>query len=205
MFAKSPERYALSFTSGGLLMREAAVLATLYLAERDWSQVRKIAIQRNVLQARTSSSSVRLIRESVQRLSVLTDAEINLLADAGPSEQQILMWAAACRRYRLIAEFAEEVVRERFLLYTPSLSTDDFDRFLVGKSLWHPELDELKPSTSMKLRQNVFRMLQDGGLLTERGTLVPAVISERVIETFNRRTPSDIRFFPTAIAGVAEQ
>ncbi|WP_426737657.1 DUF1819 family protein [Plantibacter sp. 2H11-2] len=197
MFANSPKRYALSFTSGGLLMREAAVLASLFLAERDWGQVRKIAVERNVLQARTSSSSVRVIRETVQRLSVLTDAEINLLADAGPSEQQILMWAAACRRYRLIGEFAEEVVRERFLLMTPSLSAEDFDRFLVGKSLWHPELDELQPSTTMKLRQSMFRMLQDAGLLTESRSIVPAVMSERVIEALNRRTPSDIRFFPT--------
>lgn len=204
MIADSPERYALSFTSGGLLMREAAVLAPLYLAERDWGQVRKIAVERNVLQARTSSSSVRVIRETVQRLSVLTDAEMNLLADAGPSEQQILMWTAACRRYRLIAEFAEEVVRERFLLMTPSLSTDDFDRFLVGKSLWHPELDELKASTILKLRQSIFRMLQNAGFLTESGSIVPAVMSERVTETLNRRTPSDIRFFPTTTSAGAE-
>lgn len=205
MFADSPERYALSFTSGGLLMREAAVLAPLYLTERDWSQVRKIAVEQNVLQARTSSSSVRVIRETVQRISVLTDLEISLLADAGPSEQQMLMWAAACRRYRLIAEFAEEVVRERFLLMTPSLSVGDFDRFIIGKSLWHPELDELKSSTSMKLRQNLFRMLQDAGLLTDSGRIVPAVMPERVIETLNRRTPSDIRFFPTTTSAGVEQ
>lgn len=205
MFADSSERYALSFTSGGLLMREAAVLASLYLAERDWGQVRKIAVERNVLQARTSSSSVRVIRETVQRLSVLTDVEINLLVDVGPSEQRILMWAAACRRYRLIAEFAEEVVRERFLLMTPSVSTDDFDRFLVGKGLWHPELDELKPSTSTKLRQNIFRMLREAGLLTESGSIVPVMMSERVIETLNRRTPSDIRFFPMTTSAGVEQ
>ncbi|WP_053352374.1 DUF1819 family protein [Leucobacter musarum] len=205
MVADPAERYALSFTSGGLLTREAAVLASLYLLERDWGQVRKIAVERNVLQARTSSSSMRVIRETVQRLSVLTGAEITLLADAGPSERQVLMWAAACRRYSLIGEFAEEVVRERFLLMTPSLSTEDFDRFLIGKSLWHPELEELKPSTSKRLRQNVFRMLQDAGLRAESGTLVPAVMSERVIEVLSRRTPSDIRFFPTTTSAGAEQ
>lgn len=204
MLANSPERFSLSFTSGGLLMREAAVLASLYLAKRDWGQVRKIAVERNVLQARTSSTSVRVIRETIQRLSPLIDAEITLLADAAPSEQQILMWAATCRRYRLIAEFAEEVVRERFLLMTPSLSTDDFDRFLLGKSLWHPELDELKPSTSLKLRQNVFRMLRDAGLLTKSGSIVPSVMSERVAETLNRRSPSDIRFFPTITSAGVE-
>ena len=205
MIAESPERYALSFTSGGLLRREAAVLTPLYLEERDWPQVRELAITRNLLQARTSSSSIRLVRETIQRLSVLTDPELILLVDAAPSEQQTLMWAAACRRYRLIADFAEEVVRERFLLMTPSLTTDDFDRFLVGKTLWHPELDELKPSTRAKLRQSVFRMLQDAGLLTASGSIIPAVMSERVIDTLNLRTPSDIRFFPTTTSAGAEQ
>lgn len=205
MSVHSPERYALSFTSGGLLTREAAVLAPLYLSERDWSDVRTIAVERNVLQARTSSSSARVIRETIQRISVLSDAEISLFVDTGPSEQRILMWAAACRRYRLIAEFAEDVVRERFLLMNPSLSLEDFGRFLIGKSLWHPELDELKPSTSMKLRQNLFRMLHEAGLLTDNGSIVPAVMSERVIETLNRRTPSDIRFFPTTTSAGAEQ
>lgn len=205
MIAESPERYALSFTSGGLLRREAAILTPLYLEKRDWPQVRELAITRNVMQARTSSSSVRLIRETIQRVSVLTDPELTLLVDAAPSEQQTLMWAAACRRYRFIADFAEEVVRERFLLMTPSLTTDDFDRFLVGKTLWHPELDELKPSTRAKLRQSVFRMLYDAGLHTASGSIVPAVMSERVIDTLNLRTPSDIRFFPTTTSAGAEQ
>lgn len=205
MFADSPERYALSFTSGGLLMREAAVLVPLYFSECDWSDVRTIAVERNVMQARTSASSVRVIRETIQRISVLIEPEISLLADASPSEQQTLMWAAACRRYRLIAEFAEEVVRERFLLMTPSLGLEDFDRFLIGKSLWHTELDELKPSTSMKLRQNVFRMLHEAGLLADNGSIIPAVMSERVIEMLNRRTPSDLRYFPTTTSAGVEQ
>lgn len=38
MMADSPResRYALSFTSGALLMREALIAAPLYLREHDW-------------------------------------------------------------------------------------------------------------------------------------------------------------------------
>ena len=107
------------------------------------------------------------------------------------------MWVAACRRYELIGDFAGEVLRERFLLLTPTLGIDDFDRFITGKSLWHPELDELKPSTRTKLRQNVFRMLHEAGLYSEGGDIVSAVLSERVLEALAARTPSDIRFLPT--------
>jgi hypothetical protein len=72
-------------------LRERTVLASLYLEEHDWNAVRKTGVERNVLQVRTSSLSVRVIRETVQRLSVLSDVEINLPAGAGPSEQQILI------------------------------------------------------------------------------------------------------------------
>lgn len=199
------DRYALSFTYGGLLVREAGVVIAEYLVSREWTTVRERVTTQNLLQARTQSSSVRSTRETIQRVGTLDDHELELFIDGGLTERGHLMWAATCRRYGMIGDFAQEVVRERWLLMTPTLSTEHFDRFLIGKSLWHPELDELRPSTRKKLRQNVFRMLQDAGLLTASGSIVPAVMSERVIRTLNGRTPSDIRFFPTTTSAGAEQ
>ena len=190
-------RYALSFTSGALLMREAVIAAPLYLRERDWSRVRALIAGDNLLQARTAASGSRLAREVVQRLAVLSDDEIELLLEATATERGYLLWAAACRRYDLIGEFAEEVVRERFLLLTPTLSYEDFDSFVRGKSLWHSELAELKESTLHKLRANVFRMLNEAGLLSDSGHLLQAVLSEGVASALAARSPSDLRFFPT--------
>jgi len=192
-------RYALSFTSGGLLVREADVIVAEYLRSRDWAAVRHAVTEQNLLQARTTSSSVRLTRETMQRLGIFVDSELELLAKSSLTERCHLMWAAACRRYELIGDFAEEVVRERFLLMTPTLGPEDFERFMTGKSLWHPELDELKPSTRAKLRQSILRMLHEAGLRSEEGAIVPAVLSERVHEALAARLPSDIRFFPTTL------
>ena len=194
-----PARYKLSFTSGALLMREAMIAAPLYLRERDWSKVRALVEDENLLQARTVESGRRLAREVVQRLAVLTDDEIELLIDTTATERAHLLWAAACRRYDLIGEFAEEVVRERFLLMTPTLNYEDFDSFLRGKALWHAELAELKDSTLRKLRANLFRMLREAGLLSDRGYLLQSVFSQRVASALAARTPSDIRFFPMTV------
>ncbi|MEU1172045.1 DUF1819 family protein [Streptomyces microflavus] len=190
-------RYALSFTSGALLMREAAIVAPLYLREHDWSKVRAVIEQDNLLQARTVASGRRFAREVTQRLAVLADDEMELLIDATATERGHLLWAAACRRYALIGEFAEEVVRERFLLLTSTLTYEDFDSFVRAKALWHAELDEVKDSTLRKLRSNVFRMLDEAGLLSDRGHLLQAVLSKRVAIGLARHTPSDLRFFPT--------
>lgn len=196
MVAESPTRYALSFTSGALLSREALIAAPLYLREHDWAAVRSLIEADNLLQSRTRSSGFRLAREVAQRLAVLSDDEIQLLIDATPSERGHLMWAAACRRYRLIGEFAEEVLRERFLLLAPTLDYGDFNSFLRGKAIWHEELADLKDSTLRKLRSTVFKMLIEAGLLTVDGRILHAVLSVRVAEKLTARTPSEIRFFP---------
>ncbi|MFF4785792.1 DUF1819 family protein [Streptomyces griseorubiginosus] len=190
-------RYALSFTSGALLMREAVIVAPMYLREHDWSKVRAVIEQDNLLQARTVASGRRFAREVTQRLSVLTDGEIELLIDATATERGHLLWAAACRRYDLIGEFAEEVVRERFLLLASTLTYEDYDSFVRGKALWHTELAEVKDSTRRRLRSNVFRMLKEAGLLSDRGHLLQAVLSRRVASALCTGSPSDLRFFPT--------
>lgn len=191
-------RYALSFTSGALLMREALIAARIYLREHDWAKVRQLIEEDNLLQARTVSTGHRRAREVAQRLAVPTDTELEMLVDSTTSERGHLLWAAACRRYDLIAEFAEEVVRERFQLLTPNLDHDHFDSFIRTKALWHEEVAELKDSTLRKLRANVFRMLVEAGLLTDDGRILAAVLSNRVADALAARTPSDIRFFPTA-------
>ena len=189
------DRYALSFTSGALLAREAVIAGPIFLKVRDWGMVRDQLCSENLLQARTVSSGFRLAREVAQRLAVLTDSELELLRDASPSERGHLLWVAACRRYAFIGDFAEDVVRERFLLLTPSLGYDDFDSFIRGKALWHPELVEVKVSTLQKLRATVFRMLTEAGLFVS-GEIVNATLSERVRDALDAQFPSDLRYLP---------
>ena len=87
------------------------------------------------------------------------------------------------------------MVRERFLLLTPTLGYDDFDSFVRGKALWHPELAEVKDSTLQKLRSTVFRMLTEAGLLAG-GEIVNAALSERVRDALDVQLPSDRRYLP---------
>ena len=195
--AGMPRRYALSFTTGALLAREGPLLAPLYIDECDWERVRHAAVEQNLLQARTHRTGVRLVSETVQRLSTLSGDELELLIAATASERGHLMWAAACRRYELVGEFAEEVLRERYLTLGSTLTYGDFDSFVRTKALWHDELANVRESTLQRLRSNVFKMLHEAELLSPAGYIVPAVLSEQVAARLNARTPSDLRFFPT--------
>lgn len=190
------ERYRLGFTSGSLMTLEGVAAAGTYNETHNWEDVRSRLTAVNALQARTAASSARRIREVIQRLAELTDAELETVASGTSTEVNHLMWVAACRRYTLIGEFAEEVLRERFLTLSETVTHDDFDTFLLAKTIWHDEIAELKTSTTRKLRANMFRMLVEAGLLGDDGRIIPALLSERVTNLMDARTPSDLRFFP---------
>ena len=192
----SDARYRLSFTTGGLLLREAAIAAPLYCTLGDWAQVRATIDSENLLQARTVSSGKRVGREVVQRLAELTDLEIDLLVEATATERGHLMWTAACRRYVFLADFAEEVLRERFLVLASELHHAEFDSFVRTKALWHQELAELRESTYRKLRSNIFLMLRELGVLDEAGKIVASVLTDRVAKVLSARVTNDVRFFP---------
>lgn len=196
--AMTDARYRLSFTAGGLLVREAGIAAVEFKRLRDWASVREALGADNQLQARTVATGRRLAREVVQRLAELTEAELDLLIEGTSVERTQLMWVAACRRYSLLGEFAEEVLRERFLLLAPSLDHADFDSFVRTKEIWHEELAELKESTYRKLRSNAFLMMHEAGLLDEAGTITPTVLTGRLADALGARAASNVRFFPTS-------
>lgn len=197
MVQSADDRYALSFTSGALLSKEAAILAPIYVELKDWEKVRDLAVSQNLLQARTYSTGIRVTREAIQRLSALSDHELEILDLATASERGHLMWAAACRRYDLIGEFAEEVLREKFLTLAGSISYADYDSFFRAKSMWHDELGNIADSTYKKLREVLFRMMTEAALVDPDGGIEPTLLSARVVECLSAQIPSDIRFFPT--------
>lgn len=190
------ERYKLSFTTGGLLANECRVLATEYLRLGDWREARASVRANNLIQKRTASAVARISREAMDRASMLTDAELEIVVSGNAPERHQLLWLAICLQYRFVADFAEEVVRERYLSMSTALDPDALDTFFVKKSFWHSELEELKPSTKRKLRQNLFRMLREAQVVSEVGRILPQVIGDRVAEALRRRGPGSFLVYP---------
>lgn len=214
-------RYRLSFTVGGLLAEQgrtvaglmvgdtavAAAVDTLPSADRDddafapaelLESARRCAVAENVLQIRTHAAGVRIVNEVTKRLSALTMGELRCIADANTlqSDRRALMWVAMCRYYALVGEFAQEVLREHFLIGTPMITYGDYDHFMLGKAMWHPEIDDLSTSTSAKLRSNVFKAMAEAGLVNRADdTIIPSLLSREVTGILMRR-PESFGFFP---------
>ncbi|MBW3088267.1 DUF1819 family protein [Bifidobacterium sp. 82T24] len=198
------ERYRLSFTVGGLLASQGVIVARVFLDQKDWTAARRIVTDENMLGVRTFAAGKRIASETVKRLGALAGEELRYLADEGTAadDRAALMWVAMCRHYTLVGEFANEVLRDHYLMGTPTVTYADYDRFVLKKAMWHPELEELSESTAKKLRQNVFRAMFEAGLLEQRGNLVvPSLLSPEIVDMLGDR-PESFGFFPMGEPGL---
>ena len=190
------ERYRLSFTTGGLFLQEAPMVAACYLRLHDWMATRAQLREENLLQVRTASAATRISREITARLQELTADELLVFPDLSLRDQANLLWVAVCRRYPFIRDFATEVLREHHLLLRRQLALTDFDSFFNSKALWHAELDNIARSTQLKLRQNLFRMLREADLISDRHAIHPAQLSPSLARLLVRQGRQAFLVFP---------
>lgn len=186
--------YVLSFTVGGLFLFEGIELARLRAAGASWEEVRRGA-PAGVFVAKGGASSVKRIRnEVVGRLSLLNDTETAYLATCGMTDARALIWVAACRKYRILAEFAHEVLNERLRTFQPEIRVTDFDALLDAKGVDAEEIVRLAPSTRKRLRSVAFRMLREAELLDvqSRVSALPLSAPLRDLLALDRRSGLDL-------------
>ena len=193
---KRAVKYSMSFTTGTLFHQESVNLAKLFLEFQDWNLVRSIVLSKNLLQSRTVNTSKRVCREVCSRLKTLSNAQLDLLVHGSAQDQGYLLWLAVCRRYKFIADFAVEIVREKYISLQFVLSYDDFDFFFNKKSEWYEELDKIKPATRTKSRQILFKMLREADLLTSNNLINPAMLSPQILSAISDEHRPNLLIFP---------
>lgn len=189
-------KYSMGFTSACLLQQESMLLVKAYDSLRDWKQVREQALSENLLQCRTEVTAKRLVGELIKRLKCLDDSELEFLMDADSYEQVWMLWVAICRSYRFIHDFSVEVIREKYLTLYTEVQQSDYDTFFNQKLDWHEELEKLSPSTQERLRQNLFKMLKEVGILSSDNNICPSLLSSSFVRTLYRSSSKDLSLFP---------
>ncbi len=159
------EPYSFSFLTGALYLPESLAVAELARTEHDWAKVLHHASEDNLLKQRKSASRTRLLREIRYRLQQLSREELAFLCEAGSRDQRQLLFIAICRRFRFIREFVEEVLRPKATALDVQLYPADFARFFDRKGAESPEVDQLTPKSTAKIKQVLVRMLAEAGLL----------------------------------------
>lgn len=175
---KPQEKYRLSFGTGGLYVTESTQLIQSFEELGHWSEVIEAGVERNLLQFKSSGSTLRAVREICTRLKSLSPEELNFFIEADPFDQSLMCWLACCRTYQFIGDFATQVLLENFASYKLDLDYAAFDFFYEDQSQFHPELEQLTEGTRKKLRQILFRMMREAGILSDDHRIIAGITSQ---------------------------
>ncbi len=189
-------KYSITFARRGLLLLDSTTLTDLYFKLHDWSKVRQHAIEENLLQTRTVSTAKKHSSEIVSRLRTLTEEQLHLLATAAIDEQRYLLWLAVCKRYKLLFDFAQEVLHEKYLQLDLRLSYEDYDQFFNSKAEWHEELSRLSMETHRKARQTVFQLMREAQLINKHNEILPVFVSAKFLRIVCQDSKDNLSIFP---------
>ncbi|MGO7450545.1 DUF1819 family protein [Rhizobium ruizarguesonis] len=194
---ENDQHYKMSFVVGGLFLNESIDVVNLHKSSADWSQTRQMALGDSITSLPKAASRHRIIREIASRLSKLNDGELRFFGETRDrTDQQALLWLAVCREYRFVYEFAKEIVRERFLSLQTELPVEDFDTFLATKAEWNDGLAGISPMTRSKLRQVLFRIMREAGIISRENKILATYISPQLYRIIAEHSPSDLELFP---------
>lgn len=189
--------YKMSFAVGGLLLNESVEVARMHAPSEAWDATLRRALEAGVASLPKAASRRRTLREIVNRISTLSDEELDYLVQgADRQDQQALLWLATCRAYRIVREFATEVIHERFLSFQLDLPLDSFDVLFAAKAEWDEGIARLSPTTRAKLRQVLFRMMREANVISDDNRILSAYVSPRLKATLAEKSPRDLVVFP---------
>ncbi len=187
--------YKIGFARTALL-RETVLVAQQFSDLKDWARVKQTVIDDNVLQTRASRTSSIIYNEVHKRLKLLSEAQVEVIAQDHTQDVRQLVWIAICKQYPFIGEFSLEVLASASASRRYEITYDDYGYFFNAKAEWHPELEKVSDKTRSNARQMLFQMMRQCELLNESNELMPQMLSAAVQ---NCSPESDLAFIPGAI------
>ena len=180
----STKKYSFSLTGASALIPETLIIAEEYLKVNDWNQVQILLSENNHLNKIKHDTFKREFSEIKKRLSLLTPMQLQLINQDVYEDAKTMIFLAIIKTYPFVYDFIVEVILNKFLVSDRTLLDSDYKRFVESKILQHPELENITEKTSKKVKQVVFKILEQVGLITniKNGFILKPFLSNQAIK-----------------------
>ncbi len=153
--------YNMTFTAGAAMIEETCAVAQAYVESGyDWEMTKEKTFKENLMNKTKVSSNQRYFVLIKQRISALNQEELQKFVDGSMAEKRIIVLLAICKAHSFVYDFITENVREAYFGLNERISHANFNEFYNEKKYEHPELEEITQQTASKMRQVIFRILE---------------------------------------------
>jgi hypothetical protein len=194
---KTKSKYSLSFTAASALIPETVSIAQIMLEEKDWELVFDRVSMENLLNKNKSTTLSREFNEIKKRLKNLNQQELEILANSNTQLTKWIIHLSLLKTYSFYSEFVCEVIRGKLNKFELSIKNSDYTRFYEEKSYTHPELLSISEKTQNKLKQVIFKMLSQVGILsdTENKVIIKPFLNENILKMIYSDDPFWLKGF----------
>jgi hypothetical protein len=178
-------RYDFSFTASSLRLPELLLVARAKVDSREIDVL-------NELGGGKTTTGKRMYAEFQKRLGLLTLEQLELLVNGDLITQKQIALLSTCKPYAFISEFIIEVVREKYLSYDYQITEGDYLRFFRIKADLHEELENITEETKKKIKQVLFKILEQSGLINDikNRVIQPQILDINLMEVIANDNPN---------------
>jgi hypothetical protein len=183
MAGLAEQRYKADITAGALKLPESRIIADLLLRQTDAGGWKDAIVERNVLQARSRATTIRVATLIRGRLETMGPDLWKLVRDGTSEVATHAIFAAAVKHSPLLRDFLKIVVGEHYRRFSSVLSHKSWTDYLDGCQERDPDIPLWNEATRLRLRSSVFQMLAQAGYIesTRSLKLQTVHISEQVL------------------------
>ena len=171
-------KYDFSFTASSLRLNELCLVARHQFEGTTIDYV-------NELGNGNSSTGKRMLAEFDKRLSFLTDKELQMLVHGDLISQKQIAFLSVCKAHAFIRDFVIEVLRDKILIFDYDITEGEYLSFFRRKNELHLEMDDLTDITQYKLKQVIFKILEQAGVIdsVKNKVIQPQLLDAKLIAT----------------------
>lgn len=191
------KKYNFSLTGASAMITETLIIAKEYERLKDWKLVEHKIKENNLLMKIKESTFKREFVEIKKRLSTLNQSQLSLLINGDLDETKAMIFLSLIKTYAFFFDFINEVVRNKYLMFDYLLTDSDYIKFFNTKSFTHEELNNISEKTVKKVKQVVFKLMEQIGLIDniKKGSIFKPMISDKVLEVIINDNPEYLTVF----------
>lgn len=153
-------KYRFSFTGASAMIAEFSTLAAKVYEGAEIEDIDDKTLGREKLE-----TNRREFRELKHRINTLTPKQIEILSQGDLDEKKHITHLALCKTYKIYHDFLVDVIHQKMQVFDNHLTELDYNSFISKKKMDHPELEKLAETTQKKVKQVMFRMLEQVGII----------------------------------------
>ena len=190
--AQEQKTYNITFTAGAAMLNEMHTVAEALLeCDGDWKRTKDKTFRENLMEKDKMSSNQRYFALMKQRLEVLTSDEMEMLVNSTVAVRRQIVLLAICKAHSFIYDFISETVRDCFYNQYIKVTHANYNEFYNEKKYEHPELEQVSEDTIYKMRQVIFRILEQAEIIedVESGIIRRPYLSETLERVIVKDNP----------------